>query len=131
MSGMLPRPCRDVLLSLTSGLDAVAAAAADLGQPGLGSLQPSQGPLSFMGSWYSLLSGAALVAHNLFEYLRPYCSSDAEQEQLAASVATCTGAICTACSCGGNGSQRSPARRLAAAYWKLQMTACAWPLTPL
>ncbi|KAL4424824.1 hypothetical protein ABPG77_011074 [Micractinium sp. CCAP 211/92] len=89
---------KDVLLSLTSGLDAVAAATADLGQPGLGSLQPSQGPLSFMGSWYSLLSAAALVAHNLFEYLRPYCSTDAEQEQLAASVATCTGAICTACS---------------------------------
>ncbi|KAL4424823.1 hypothetical protein ABPG77_011073 [Micractinium sp. CCAP 211/92] len=88
---------KDVLLSLTSGLDAVSAAAASLGQPSLDSLPPGQDLLTFVKDWLLLLGAAAIVARNLLEFVIPHCSSEAEQEQLAMSVTACTGAICAAC----------------------------------
>ncbi|KAL4424831.1 hypothetical protein ABPG77_011081 [Micractinium sp. CCAP 211/92] len=87
---------KDVLLSLTSGLDAVTAAAAGIGQPGVGTPPPGQDLLGFIGSWHSLLCAAALVARNLLEFVSPCCSSEAERERLAASVTACAGAICAA-----------------------------------
>lgn len=97
---LLPWPCRDGLLSLTTGLDAVTAAAAGLGQPGTGSPGPlptGQDLGGFVNDWLLLLGGAALVADHLFEFFGPCCSSEAERERLVASVTACIGAICAAC----------------------------------
>ncbi|KAL4424828.1 hypothetical protein ABPG77_011078 [Micractinium sp. CCAP 211/92] len=88
---------KDVLLSLTTGLDEVTAATAALGQPSLGTPPPGQHVRDFIGSWLSLLCAAALVAYNLLQFVSPYLS-EAEQERLVASVTACTDAICTACS---------------------------------
>ncbi|KAL4424829.1 hypothetical protein ABPG77_011079 [Micractinium sp. CCAP 211/92] len=107
---------KDVLLSLTSGLDAVTAAAAGIGQPGVGTPPPGQDLLKFIASWYSLLGTADVVAYNLLVFVNPEWSSEAEQKRLAASVTACAGAICAACG--------SLAR-----LWREQQSACASEVT--
>ena len=98
MPSLLPALCRDLLLSLTSGLDAESAAAAALAQAGADPLQPGQDPHNFIGPWQLLLCTAAAVSHTLLVFFSPCCSSDAERQRLAASVMACVGAICVACS---------------------------------
>ncbi|KAL4424830.1 hypothetical protein ABPG77_011080 [Micractinium sp. CCAP 211/92] len=89
---------KDVLFSLTSGLDEVTAAVAALGQPRPGPPPPSRDLQIFIRSWYSLLGAAGVVARCLLEIVNPYSSSEAERERLAASVTACAGAICAGCS---------------------------------
>ena len=99
LPSLLPAQCRNLLLSLTSGLDAVTAAAAALAQPrpGAGPLPSGQDSPNFAGLT-PLLRAASVVSHSLLAFVSPSCASEAERDQLAASAAACTGAVCVASS---------------------------------